>query len=624
MIPLYISGCFGVLHPGCGKRGALIYGPVSDEALNSYRSLVFLAEQLAAADIPTLRLAYYGTGDSAGDDDEPDRFGQWLRSIDAGVAWLREHCGVELVTLIGHRIGASLASWAACDIDAVDSLVLSSPIDGRQLLHEMTLAARISRRVWQTTHKIDDGTWFESHGLRVSRATLDALNMLDIRKLTTRPAAQALVLDAESRPAVLAVVEALQGIGTETMFEACGSLNRMQRDSHIAEVPHAAFDRIVRWVQSLPAAPDASSMADPDGDASVDVGPARETPIRFGPDTTLFGILSLPSRPSPHAPAVLLLNTSANPRWGNARIAVDLARGLAADGVVSLRMDASGMGDAAPRTGEIGRPYAEATTADVLQGVAELVLRTQQPVVVLGVCSGAYHALQAAYRDVRVGGLVLVNLQRFVWREGDPSDIVRRSDLRPTRFYLQNILNAQAWLRLLRADFDVANLVRVLATRLLRRALAGIDPLLNGLPGGVTRVGRVRRAMQALGNRRMPILYVLGCNDPGIEELAEYFGRDGWRLRRQPNVTMRLLEGADHTLGAHKLRTALIDDIRDWCRDNWLARGSSNQRSVAQQPHIRCGTIDCSSGTAPLQTAGQARTVMPEHYRDWTSTASRS
>ena len=70
MIPLYISGCFSVLHPGRTKRGVLICGALADEALNAHRSLVFLAEQLAAAEITALRLSYYGTGNSAGSDDE--------------------------------------------------------------------------------------------------------------------------------------------------------------------------------------------------------------------------------------------------------------------------------------------------------------------------------------------------------------------------------------------------------------------------------------------------------------------------------------------------------------------------------------------------------------------------
>ncbi len=134
---------------------------------------------------------------------------------------------------------------------------------------------------------------------------------------------------------------------------------------------------------------------------------------------------------------------------------------------------------------------------------------------------------------------------------------------------------------MLRADFDVANLLRVVVARQLRRALAGIDPLLNLLPG-TTRVGQVRRAIQSLGERGLPMLYVLGCNDPGVEELAEYFGHDGWRLRCQPNVTIRMLDGADHTLGTYKLRAALIGIIRDWCHDSWPARERVLQCSAAE------------------------------------------
>ena len=575
MIPLYISGCFGVLHPGCGRRGALVCGALSDQALDAYRPLVFLAEKLAAAEIPTLRLAYYGTGDSAGEDDEGDRFTQWLDGIKAGVAWLHEH-GAERVTLIGHRVGACLAARAACEFETVDSLALLSPLSGRRFLHGLTVSARISQRVWQTSHRTDDGIWFESHGLRINRATRDTLNALDLRTLPSRPATQALLLEPEVRPATQVAVDALQALGTAATAEAYEDLACLLRDSHQAEVPAPAFGRVVGWVCSLPIAASSATAgattggeipSDPSRDASLDVGLSHEAPINFGPDASLFGILSVPIRLVPNAPAVLVANTSANPRWGNARIAVDLARGLAAEGVAVLRMDASGMGDTAPQTGDVGRPYADAVTRDVLHAAEELARRTQRPVAVLGICSGAYHALQAACRDARVDGLILVNLQRFVWHEGDAPDVVRRTDLRPTRFYLRNIFGLHAWRRLLRADFDVVNLARVLALRVLRRTLAAIDPLLTLLFRDATRVGRVRQAVQRLGERGVAILYVLGYNDPGIEELAEYFGRQGWRLRRQPNVTIRLLADADHTLGAAKVRAELIDQIRAWCRE---------------------------------------------------------
>lgn len=578
-----------MLHWAAGNRGVVICGPLSDEALNSNRALLFLGEQLARAGLPTLRLNYYGTGDSAGQDEEPDRYQQWLDSIGAAARWLCEKCGVRQVTLIGHRVGAALAARAACDLACVDSLVLLNPIGGRQFLHEMTLAARISQRVWQTSHKLDDGTWFESHGLRIDHSTRDALNALDLRKLPGRPAERALLLAANDGAATRGAADALDRTGVQVATEIDPTLDRMQRDSHEAGTPDAAFDRATEWLQRLPVVPAPVTGREPPPSGRLSLAACTERPIVFGPAQRLFGILTEPAGKPARRPAVLIANTSANPRWGNARFAVDLARALAADGIATLRMDASGMGDASISTGELGRPYAELTTQDLLHGVTELARRVQRPVVIAGVCSGAYHALQAAARHLRVGGLVLVNLQRFVWQEGDPPDAMRRSALRPNHYYLRNIFSAQAWYRLIRADFDVANLLRVFTLRLLRRALAEFDPALTLLSGGRTRVGRVRQAMQRLAARDVRILYVLGHNDPGVEELAEYFGPDGWRLRRLPNVCFRLLEDADHTLGVYQVRAKLIEDLRAWYQQNWPP---SMQAPAVQAPVRERVTMD--------------------------------
>lgn len=570
MVPTYINDCFAILHPAQGTRGALICGALSDEALNSHRALVFLGEQLAGAGMPALRLAYYGTGDSAGSDEEPNRFAQWLDSIAAGAAWLQAECGVTAVTLFGHRIGASLAARAACDLESVDSLVLSCPISGRQFLHELTLTGRLAQRVWKTSHKLDDGTWFESHGLRIDHSARDGLMQLDARKLTSSPASDVLVMDANNRPASKALAGALRQSGANVTFEDYDRLEAMQRDSFEVEVPHPAFASTVDWMRSLPSRP--GTPRPPRITNTLTLAAGHEMPVQFGPDEALFGVLSLPRRPASSRMAVLLVNTTANPRWGNARIAVDVARALAQDGVATLRMDSSGMGDAAPGSGERGRPYSEPVTAEVAAAAAELAERSGQPVAVMGFCSGAYHALQAALREPIVQGLILVNLQHFTWRDGDP--VVQHTTLRPNAFYLRNMFRAEAWYRLIRADFDVANLLRVFSARLLRRAIAAVDPMLGGR---LTRVGQVRRWMRALGARNVQILYVLGCNDPGTEELAECFGRDGWRLRRQPNVTYRMLQDADHTLSAWPVRMALIDEIRGWSR---------SARSEARAPKV--------------------------------------
>src|SRR5579871_2239327 len=98
-----------MLHPARGRRGVLICGSLGDEALNSYRALVFLAEMLADGGMPTLRLHYPGTGDSVGSDEDPHKLESWQTCIASAVRWLRAHCNVDVVTIVGVRVGASLS-----------------------------------------------------------------------------------------------------------------------------------------------------------------------------------------------------------------------------------------------------------------------------------------------------------------------------------------------------------------------------------------------------------------------------------------------------------------------------------------------------------------------------------
>ncbi|HEY3847132.1 MAG TPA: alpha/beta hydrolase [Acetobacteraceae bacterium] len=560
MTPVYVSGCFGVLHPADGPRGVLICGTLGDEALSVYRPLVFLAERFAAAGTPALRLEYYGAGDSGGEDGETGRFQAWLSGIAAGVRWLRETCGVGPVTLVGVRIGAVLAARAACELDDIEALILLSPVsNGHRFLRGLTLRAHTNAEIWQVESRIDDGCWFEAHGLRLDRPTRDALDRLDVAKLPRCPAPRALILDQRDSPAGGMLAEQLQRLGTAVTSEAGDELDSMLRDPHENAVPHDAFARAVTWHrESLPRRAGESRAGAVQKSPVLTTGFGQETPVRFGPDGTLFGILSSPAHPRDNAPPVLIANTGANPRYGNARGAVAMARWLAANGIASLRVDGSGIGDSAIETGERGRPYSIQGDRDLTACIDELARRFAMPALLLGMCSGAFHALRAAYEDRRIAGLMLVNLQKFAWQDGESLSVVQRTTFRTTRFYLHHVISPLVWRRLMHGEINVGGITRALAGRALRRAAAAGDPALALLHRHETRVGRVRRQMHDLQRRNVPILFVLSGNDPGLDEIAEYFGAQGRQFRRQPNVMFRVLEGADHTLSAHWARDALL------------------------------------------------------------------
>jgi pimeloyl-ACP methyl ester carboxylesterase len=565
MTPIYINGSFGVLHPARGRRGVLICGSMGDEAMNVYRPLALLADRFSAAGCPTLRLDYYGLGDSGGTDGEPGRFEAWLETIAAGVAWLRKACNVGPVTLVGVRIGAPIAARAACDIEGIESLILLAPSpSGRRFLRELILRARVNAEIWQTNDSVDDGAWFEAHGLRLDRATHDALDRLDIGKLPGCPAPQALVLDQRDSPAGNVVAERLRRQGTHVMSAAVDGLDMMLRDPYENAVPHAAFDSAVAW--HAEAAGAAGTVVPPlrqqsGASATLRTNAAEETPVFFGSDKALFGILSVPAQRDARAPPVLIANTGANPRYSNSRNAVRLARWLADHGIVSLRMDGSGIGDSAMQTGERGQPYSGQADRDLGAAIDELHRRFPRPLLLVGMCSGAYHALRAAYDEPRIGGLLLVNLQKFAWHEGESLSVLQRTTFRTTRFYLSNLSSRAVWQRLVQGEVNIGGITRALAGRVVRRAVAASDPALGLLRAKESQVGRIRRQVRGLRDRKIPILFVLSGNDPGLDEIAEYFGARGRQFRRQPNVVFRVLEGADHTLSAHWARQSLLDMV---------------------------------------------------------------
>jgi pimeloyl-ACP methyl ester carboxylesterase len=566
MTPVYIEGCYAVLHPAEGLRGVVICGPLGDESLNAYRAQVFLAERLAEAGFPTLRISYYGTGDSGGEEDEAGLFRAWLDSIAAAARWLRSTLGTTSVTLCGLRIGAALAACAADELDDVESLILLSPVvNGRRFLREQMLTARTIAEIWGSTDRIDDERWFEAYGLRIDRATRDALDSLDIVKLERVSARRVLMLDQPEAPATRRLADAWRRRGVDVTCETGMYFDGLLRESHDARIPHEAFNRIVEWLgeAARAAAPNVSVLSN-----RLEMETLYEQPVHLGIGGVMAGILAVPRQRESRSPVVLIPSTGANPRYGTSRGAVVLARWLARQGIVSLRMDGHGIGDSSLATGERGVPYGRQGDRDVRAGVDFITARFDGPVIVFGMCSGAYHAFQAALTDQRISGLILVNLQRFVWHEGSSLAVVQRTTFRTTGFYLRNLASPAMWRRLVRGQINVLGITWTLGRRAMRQLAAAADPAIAALQGETT-VGMVRRQIAELSARRVQILHVLSGNDPGLDEIAEYFGFRGWRLRRDPMVMFHRLNGADHTLGARWARLRLEKAVALYLRQRY-------------------------------------------------------
>lgn len=130
---------FGVYHPSVQdvrNEGVVICYPMGQEYMRSHRSFFRLASLLASEGFHVLRFDYYGTGDSRGDCDEIS-INQWGKDISTAIKELKEGCGLERVSLVGLRLGASLGLAVAQD-HLINSVVLWNPVvSGTDYLYEL-------------------------------------------------------------------------------------------------------------------------------------------------------------------------------------------------------------------------------------------------------------------------------------------------------------------------------------------------------------------------------------------------------------------------------------------------------------------------------------------------------
>ncbi len=128
---------FGVYHvPGGRPRahGVLICAPAPQEYMRSHMALRTLAALLAREGFHVLRFDYYATGDSAGESSEAE-LSEWRANIVAAKDDLVECSGAKRISVIGLRLGATLA--ATTPTDAVNLVMWEPVVNGDAYVNEL-------------------------------------------------------------------------------------------------------------------------------------------------------------------------------------------------------------------------------------------------------------------------------------------------------------------------------------------------------------------------------------------------------------------------------------------------------------------------------------------------------
>jgi alpha-beta hydrolase superfamily lysophospholipase len=518
------------------------------EAALAYCSMRQLGDDLAAAGYPTLRFDYPAAGNSVDSDlnESGHHWTAWQSSIEAAIEWLRGH-GARRIVLCGLGGGATLAAQVAAHVagrrfDIAGLLLFEPAIVGRSYIRQMILEADL-----QSGQSMPRELGLEIRENRFGPKSVEQIGAFDLRKLELRAGMKVAIFARPENKAADDCVKAWVARGVDASRHGFDGLHVLLHYDTLAEQDLGDFKQPIAWLkQAVPPAPPS--------DASVNLPVVVlqppgciDTPLKFGPENRLFGMLCRPERGSTEE-MVLIPSGGREPSFGAARQNVVLARKLAQAGIASFRFDFAGLGDSlGPPGGE--RVFSHAFTdrvADVRSAIDAMEALGFSRFTIHGLCLGAFHALHAAAVDPRLSSLVLINLPLFTVPTTNVLGQLEQRG-RSASEYLGKLTRPGSWGNLLRGRSNLAALTRGVAFHLQTNTIGLLTRALRRV-GLLSEQSFAHRAMATLSKRGARTLYLFSTGPEDIEAFAAEFGADGAGLAASPGAEMRVVPGMDHSL----------------------------------------------------------------------------
>jgi pimeloyl-ACP methyl ester carboxylesterase len=231
-------------------RGVVLCYPHGADYDSAFRSFRILATRLSRAGFHVLRFDYLGTGDSLGDT-EDGSLGQWTEDTVIAIHELRASCDLRQVSVVGLRLGATVATLAAAESGAVDQLVVWAPVfEGREYL----AASRAQHQQWLKDERRSGRAKLAADddllGYRLTpsiRSDLENLNLLSLSKL---PAQSVYVVNQDpsaDRPEFTAWLRA-RGVSVDTDLIDGPTIWSRTPSMPEATVPNRSLQMIANWI----------------------------------------------------------------------------------------------------------------------------------------------------------------------------------------------------------------------------------------------------------------------------------------------------------------------------------------------------------------------------------------
>lgn len=566
--PVVFSQMIGLFMPSQAAMArdvaVLFASPWGFEEMCTHKFWRVIADRLAAAGVSSLRFDYPGTGDAEDRDDFQAGLSIWEDSLVEAAEQLRHLSGCRRIIVVSQGLGAAIATNAAGRLGELAGMAFLAPaISGRFYLRELQFWARAidDGMGLAETHRPTGGVAIAS--LRMPEPIAADVRKLDLMAVASAPCTSCLVIERPDRPAESGFADRLETLGATVTRANYTGYDALVANPTMAKMPLAVAGTLVDWVVGLTVGGQVSAGVAIAGPHYLSGDVYRETPLTFGQGQRLYGVLCEPLGERRGA-TVLLLSTAYDRHAGWGRTTVTMARGLAREGIASLRFDPANVGDSPPVAGLADQVlYTETQVADVVEALDLVEQRDLLPAIVVGRCSGAYLAFRSALRDPRIRGVVVANPFAFFWNPKRNLDEFLSVVPRSLDTYKARLFQRETLSRLLDGRIDVrvalANMGRAIGQRLLQATGAG--PYV--VPEQRRNCREVKCAFEQLAARETELLILYSDHDIGLTHFASHFGADGQGLKRYPNAQMVTIEDTDHNLTPDKARRVYYEAVRD-------------------------------------------------------------
>ena len=497
-----------------------------------------------------LRFDFHGTGDSAGTYTDVDRVNAWRNSVTDSVKYL-ESLGLSRIVLAGMRFGATLAMLECAKHASVTHLILWDPvISGKKYIRELKVlsgsaaAAQPAATDSRSAHAVNSETIPGDDALAVggtvhTGSTLAEIGKVDLLTCEVSPHLKyVLIIQRSDRPVSSKLEKVFLDKNIQTKSVALeGTDGVLDRATEEVTIPREIMDFIVNELATAFAenGADARPFAFHTKEASSAISEwngtrIQEQFVRIGP-AALHGVLCTVAGTVTPQKLVIFLNSGTEHHLGPGRVWVEFGRGLTVEGVDTLRVDFSGIGESrhvgSPR--QI-RPYDAEQIEDIQNMVKYARHLGYARVAVLGLCAGAWLALDSSLSApsiCRPDAVVAINPQVY-WRRGDPTPIAI------SKFRKPNAAEWEAWGKKwhIWSLLDSIGLKAHSAVRLTKLCKAGVS-----------------------------VLTIFSEGDPGLIYFKNRIWSSVCKLIQKKSLTLVEVKGIDHAMHQYHKRPKMFEAI---------------------------------------------------------------